>query len=73
VARREVLGTAEAVLAVLLATGTGAGVDAASSGRLNASSRGAMTPLVRRGRWQGRTPAMAAGLTARGAASEEIA
>jgi transposase-like protein len=103
VTRRVVRGTAEAILAVLLATGTGTGINTASIERLNATFRGAMTPLVRRGRalardeatltlgmflvgcaynfcwehdslrvktgeaggrtWQGRTPAMAAGLT----------
>jgi transposase-like protein len=103
VTRRVVLGTAEAILAVLLATGTGTGINTAYIERLNATFRGAMTPLVRRGRalarteetltagmflvgcaynfcwehdslrlpaaeergrkWQGRTPAMAAGLT----------
>jgi transposase-like protein len=103
VTRRVVQGTAEAILAVLLATDTGTGINTAYIERLNATFRGAMTPLVRRGRalartegtlqagmflvgcaynfcweheslrlategaggrkWQGRTPAMAAGLT----------
>ena len=103
VTRRVVRGTMEAILAVLLATGTGTGINTAYIERLNATFRGAMTPLVRRGRalarmeqsltagmflvgcaynfcweheslrreipegsgrkWQGRTPAMAAGLT----------
>jgi transposase-like protein len=103
VTRRVVLATAAAITAVLLATGTGTGINTAYIERLNATFRGAMTPLVRRGRalartegtlqagmflvgcaynfcweheslrvktgqaegrkWQGRTPAMAAGLT----------
>jgi transposase-like protein len=103
VTRRVVRGTAEAILAVLLATGTGTGINTAYIERLNATFRSTMTPLVRRGRslarteatltagmflvgcaynfcweheslrlavtegnrreWQGRTPAMAAGLT----------
>jgi hypothetical protein len=103
VTRRIIRGTAEAILAVLLRTGTGTGINTAYIERLNATFRGTMTPLVRRGRalargegtltagmflvgcaynfcweheslrlaaegggsrrWQGRTPAMAAGLT----------
>ena len=103
VTRRVVLGAAAAITAVLLATGTGTVINTAYIERLNATFRGAMTPLVRRGRalarteetlqagmflvgtaynfcweheslrletgpdarrkWQGRTPAMAAGLT----------
>jgi transposase-like protein len=103
VTRRVIRGTAAAITAVLLATGTGTGINTAYIERLNATFRGAMTPLVRRGRalarteetlsagmflvgcaynfcweheslrqkapagggrkWQGRTPAMAAGLT----------
>lgn len=103
VTRRVVHGTAAAITAVLRATGTGTGINTAYIERLNATFRGAMTPLVRRGRalartepalqagmflvgcaynwcweheslrlaaagaggrrWQGRTPAMAAGLT----------
>src|SRR3954452_10270437 len=103
VTRRVIRGTAEAITAVPLATGTGTGINTAYIERLNATFRGAMTPLVRRGRalarteetlsagmflvgcaynfcweheslrlgageaggrkWQGRTPAMAAGLT----------
>src|SRR3954447_23882171 len=103
VTRRVIRGTAAAITAVLLATGTGTGINTAYIERLSATFRGAMTPLVRRGRalarteetlsagmflvgcaynwcweheslrlaaagaggrrWQGRTPAMAAGLT----------
>ncbi len=103
VTRRVVLGTAAAIAAVPRATGTGTGINTAYIERLNATFRGAMTPLVRRGRalarsegtltagmflvgcaynfcweheslrleareaggrkWEGRTPAMAAGLT----------
>jgi transposase-like protein len=50
VTRRVICGTAEAILAVLLATGTGTGINTAYIERLNATFRGAMTPLVRRGR-----------------------
>jgi transposase-like protein len=103
VTRRVVRGTAAAILAVLLATGTGTGINTAYIERLNATFRAASAPLTRRGRaiarteatlqagmflvgcaynfcwtheslrlpgpagsgskWQGRTPAMAAGLT----------
>src|SRR3954471_6659081 len=103
VTRRAVLGTAEAIAGVLSAPGTGAGINTSYIERLNATFRGAMCPLVRRGRsivrgegvltgwmylvgcaynfcwehdslrvaaepggrlnWEGRTPAMAAGLT----------
>jgi transposase-like protein len=55
VTRRVVCGTAEAILAVLLATGTGTGIHTAYIERLNATFRGAMTPLVRRGRALART------------------
>jgi transposase-like protein len=55
VTRRVVQGTAEAILAVLRATGTGTGINTASIERLKATSRGAMTPLVRRGRALART------------------
>jgi transposase-like protein len=48
--RRVVLGTAAAIAAVLLATGTGTGINTAYIERLNATFRGAMAPLVRRGR-----------------------
>jgi transposase-like protein len=55
VTRRVVLGTAAAITAVLLATGTGTGINTAYIERLNATFRGAMTPLVRRGRALART------------------
>ncbi len=103
VTRRVVRGTAAAITAVLLATGTGTGINTAYIERLNATFRAASAPLTRRGRaiarteatlqagmflvgcaynfcwtheslrlaspagagpkWQGRTPAMAAGVT----------
>src|SRR3954470_6846857 len=50
VTRRAVLGTAETITAVLSATGTGTGINTSSIERLNATFRGAMCPLVRRGR-----------------------
>jgi hypothetical protein len=55
VTRRVVLGTAAAIAAVLLATGTGTGINTAYIERLNATFRGAMSPLVRRGRALART------------------
>jgi transposase-like protein len=55
VTRRVAQGTAGAILAVLLATGTGTGINTAYIERLNATFRGAMTPLVRRGRALART------------------
>jgi transposase-like protein len=55
VTRRVVIGTAAAITAVLLATGTGTGINTAYIERLNATFRGAMTPLVRRGRALART------------------
>ncbi len=55
VTRRVVLGTAAAIAAVLLATGTGTGINTAYIERLNATFRAAMTPLVRRGRALART------------------
>jgi hypothetical protein len=104
VERRVVWGTAEAIAAVLAATGSGTGINTAYIERLNAPFRASLAPLVRRGRaiahtqtaltagmylvgcaynfcwlheslrvaapagapwkWQERTPAMAAGLTA---------
>ena len=48
--RRVVRGTAAAITAVLLATGTGTGINTAYIERLNATFRSVMTPLVRRGR-----------------------
>jgi len=50
VQQRVVEGTAAAITAVLLATGTGTGIHTAYIERLNATFRGALTPLVRRGR-----------------------
>jgi transposase-like protein len=50
VTRRVVRGTAAAVTAVLRATGTGTGINTAYIERLNATFRGAMSPLARRGR-----------------------
>ena len=45
-----VLGTAQAIASVLSATGTGMGINTSYIERLNATFRGAMCPLVRRGR-----------------------
>src|SRR4051794_29810179 len=50
VTRRVVLGTVEAIAGVLSATATGTGINTSYIERLNATSRGAMCPLVRRGR-----------------------
>jgi hypothetical protein len=50
-------GTAEAILAVLLATGTGTGINTAYIERLNASFRAASARLTRRGRAIARTEA----------------
>jgi transposase-like protein len=50
VTRRAVLGTAEEIVGVLSATGTGTGINTSFIERLNATFRGAMCPLVRRGR-----------------------
>jgi transposase-like protein len=50
VTRRVVLGTAQAITAVLAATGTGTGINTAYIERLNATFRAAVCPLVRRGR-----------------------
>jgi transposase-like protein len=50
VTRRVVRGTAAAITAVRQATGTGTGINTASIERLNATFRGALSPLVRRGR-----------------------
>jgi transposase-like protein len=55
VTRRVVRGTVAAITAVLLATGSGTGINTAYIERLNATFRGAMTPLVRRGRALART------------------
>jgi transposase-like protein len=50
VTRRVVRGSSAALAAVLQATGTGAGVNTAYIERPNAPCRGALSPLVRRGR-----------------------
>ena len=50
VTRRVVLGTAEAITAVLAATGTGTGINTSYIERLNATFRSALNPLVRRGK-----------------------
>src|SRR5205085_10705368 len=50
VTRRAALGTAEAIAAVLLATGTGTGINTSYIERLNATFRSSVCPLVRRGR-----------------------
>jgi transposase-like protein len=50
VTRRVVRGTAAAITAVLLATGTGTGINTAYIERLNATFRGALSTLTRRGR-----------------------
>jgi transposase-like protein len=50
VTRRVVRGTEAAIAAVLMATGTGTGIDTAYIERLNATFRGALSTLTRRGR-----------------------
>jgi transposase-like protein len=50
VTRRVVRGTEAAIAAVLVATGTGTGINTAYIERLNATFRGALSPLTRRGR-----------------------
>src|SRR5262245_24906924 len=50
ITRRIVRGSAEAIAAVLAATGTGTGINTAYIERLNATFRGALSPLTRRGR-----------------------
>jgi len=50
VRQRVVEGTADALVAVLEATGTGQGIHTAYIERLNATFRSALAPLVRRGR-----------------------
>jgi transposase-like protein len=63
VSRRVVRGTAAAVTAVLLATGTETGINTAYIERLNATFRAAMSPLTRRGRAIARgTAALTAGM-----------
>lgn len=61
VTRRAVLGTDEAIAAVLSATGTGTQINTSYIERLNATFRGAMCPLVRRGRAIARGEAVLAG------------
>ena len=50
ITRRVVRGSAAAITAVLEATGTGTGTNTAYIERLNATFRGAVSPLARRGR-----------------------
>ena len=50
ITRRIVRGSAGAIAAVLAATGTGTGINTAYIERLNATFRGALSPLTRRGR-----------------------
>src|SRR3954449_12956614 len=50
VTRRVIRGTAGAIAAALAATGTGTGINTAYIERLNATFRGALSPLARRGR-----------------------
>jgi hypothetical protein len=50
VTRRVVLGTAQTIAAALAATGTGTGINTSYIERLHATSRGALSALVRRGR-----------------------
>jgi transposase-like protein len=50
ITRRVVRGSAEAIAAVLAATGTGTGINTAYIERLNATFRSALSPLTRRGR-----------------------
>jgi transposase-like protein len=61
ITRRVVRGTGEAITAVLAASGTGTGINTAYIERLNATFRGALSPLARRGRAIARA---AGGLTA---------
>src|SRR5262245_39794929 len=50
ITRRVVRGSAAAITVVLAATGTGTGINTAYIERLNATFRGALSPLARRGR-----------------------
>jgi hypothetical protein len=50
ITRRVVRGTTAAITAVLQATGTGTGINTAYIERLNATFRGALSPLARRSR-----------------------
>ena len=61
VTRRPVVGTAGAITGVLSATGTGSEINTSYIERLNATFRGAMCPLVRRGRAIARGEAMLTG------------
>ena len=58
VERRVVRGTAEAIAAVLAATGGGTGINTAYIERLNATFRASLAPLVRRGRAIAHTEAL---------------
>jgi transposase-like protein len=61
--RRVVRGGAGAIATVLAATGTGTGINTADIERLNATFRGALSPLTRRGRAIARgVGALAAGM-----------
>jgi transposase-like protein len=57
VRQRVVEGTAAGIAAVLAATGTGQGIHTAYIERLNATFRGCLAPLVRRGRALAQKPA----------------
>src|SRR5262249_93253 len=50
ITRRAVRGAAAGIAAALQATGTGTGINTANIERLNATFRGAVSPLARRGR-----------------------
>jgi transposase-like protein len=70
ITRRVVRGTTEAITAVLAATGTGTGINTAYIERLDATSRGAPSPLTRRGRAIARgAGALTAGMDLVGCAS----
>jgi transposase-like protein len=70
ITRRVVRGTAEAITAVPAATGTGTGINTAYIERLNATFRGALSPLARRGRAIARgVDALTAGMYLFGCAS----
>lgn len=58
VVQRATQGTAEAIAAVLAATGSGTAINTAYIERLNATFRAHLVPLVRRGRAVARTEAM---------------
>jgi transposase-like protein len=57
VSQRVVRGTAQAISAVLAATGTGVGIHTSYIERLNATFRSHLVPLARRGRASAHTPA----------------